>query len=65
MDPITNGTASAEQVSYQSQVNYSCDDPLIITEDGDEVRTCQADGTLNGTEPSCECKIIMDGWIDM
>ena len=47
-----NGTVSDTSVTYQGQVNYGCNTGYQIGS-GDAQRTCQADGTFSGAQPTC------------
>ena len=51
---IANGAISDSHVSYGSEVTYNGSDGFELT--GPSSRTCQADGTLSGSEPFCDGK---------
>lgn len=48
----TNGTVSATSATYGNSVNYQCDSGYTLTS-GSASRTCQADGTFSGNQPTC------------
>ncbi|XP_025113067.1 protein lev-9-like isoform X2 [Pomacea canaliculata] len=52
--PILNGfvEAVAAGVGAGSQIEYRCKGGFYLV--GNEIRTCQKDGTWNGTEPTCD-----------
>ncbi len=48
----TNGGVSATSASYGNSVTYSCNSGYSLAS-GSATRTCQADGTFSGTQPTC------------
>ena len=46
-----NGQVSVEEVTFTSVATYSCDDGFMLN--GNKRRTCQADGTWSGDNPTC------------
>ena len=48
----TNGGVSAASATYGNNVTYSCDTGYSLAS-GSATRTCQADGTFSGTQPTC------------
>ena len=54
LSPPTNGSVSYSNSTTEGSVaTYSCDSGYTLTGDDTE-RTCQADGTWSGSEPTCE-----------
>ena len=52
LDDITNGQITQQiHTTYDSVTSYSCDNGYVLI--GPNRRTCQADGTWSGSEPSC------------
>ena len=49
-----NGVRYGDTFTYQSRVVMECDPQYRLV--GDLTRTCQADGTWSGTQPTCERK---------
>ena len=49
-----NGVRYGDTFTYQSTVVMECDPQYKLV--GDLIRTCQADGTWSGTQPTCERK---------
>ncbi|XP_048082182.1 CUB and sushi domain-containing protein 1 [Ursus arctos] len=52
-DPGTpaEGRLSGKSFTYKSEVFFQCKSPFILV--GSSRRTCQADGTWSGTQPTC------------
>ena len=52
-DPGTpaEGRLSGKSFTYKSEVFFQCKPPFILV--GSSRRTCQADGTWSGTQPTC------------
>lgn len=48
---VARATVTARGLSYTNKVEYECADGFRL--DGDNVRTCQADGTWSGDDPVC------------
>ena len=46
-----NGDVSVGEITLGSVVTYSCNDSFMLT--GTSTRTCQADGTWSGDDPTC------------
>ena len=52
----TNGHVNTTGgTSFEDVAMYSCDEGYMLN--GTVVRTCQADGQWNGSEPTCESEI--------
>ena len=49
-----NGVRYGDTFTYQSRVVMECEPQYRLV--GDQIRTCQADGTWSGTQPICERK---------
>ena len=47
-----NGTLTIDSTTFESTVNYSCDEGYNIA--GDEMRTCQENGSWSGQKPVCQ-----------
>lgn len=47
-----NGSLDVEDTDFGASASYDCDDGYMIS--GDAIRTCTADGTWSGSEPTCE-----------
>ncbi|MGB8294230.1 MAG: hypothetical protein WCG85_02260 [Polyangia bacterium] len=52
---IANGVVSAPITKYGATASYFCSSGYSLQ--GDATRTCQADGTWDGTEPTCTCDV--------
>ena len=50
----TNGVRYGNTFTYQSTVVLECDPQYKLS--GDLTRTCQADGTWSGAQPTCQRK---------
>ena len=57
---INNADKSGSTYTYNSQVTYTCQTGYEKTS-GSLTRTCQADGSWNGTAPVCSSKIFIVG----
>ena len=51
-----NGAITMSGTTYNSVATYSCNDGYNLV--GDITRTCQANATWSGRDPSCESTII-------
>ena len=53
----SNGEVIFSSTTLSSLAEYSCDQQsgYLLTQGTGSVRTCQADGTWSGSEPSCVC----------
>lgn len=51
----TNGVRYGDTFTYRSTVVLECDPQYKLVGDL-TIRTCQADGTWSGTQPTCERK---------
>ena len=47
-----NGTLTINGTTFASTANYSCNEGYNIT--GDEMRTCQENGSWIGQDPACQ-----------
>ena len=58
LDDPDNGVVMQGNREYQTIANYTCDPGFGL--DGDEMRTCQADGMWSGEQPTCvsECACL-------
>jgi len=52
---IANGVVSAPVTKYGAKASYFCSSGYSLQ--GDATRTCQADGTWDGAEPTCVCDV--------
>ncbi|KAF7223841.1 beta-2-glycoprotein 1 [Nothobranchius furzeri] len=50
-DPVTNGEMYYEDTTYQSMINYTCNEGYILT--GSSFSVCQANGTWSSSAPLC------------
>ena len=52
-DPGTpaEGRLSGRSFTYKSEVSFQCKPPLVLV--GSSSRTCQADGSWSGVQPTC------------
>ena len=48
----TNGQRSLSSTTYNSVVNYTCDEGYTLQ--GSNSRTCQSDGQWSGSVPQCK-----------
>ena len=51
---LSNGVIYGNTFTYQSRVVLECDPQYRLV--GDLTRTCQADGSWSGTQPTCQRK---------
>jgi len=51
MNGMLNCSTEDEFLSYEDTCTVTCDTGYMLT--GDDTRTCQSDGMLNGTEAMC------------
>src|SRR6185295_12571439 len=51
LEPPANGSVSAPDTSAGSTASYLCAAGFML--DGPSARTCQADGTWSGSDPTC------------
>ncbi|KAG1714723.1 CUB and sushi domain-containing protein 3 [Nymphon striatum] len=51
-----NGVADYGAITFGQTVTYSCESPLGV--DGPRTRTCMADKTWSGSQPTCEGTIV-------
>ena len=47
-----NGTKLGEETTYPHSMEFSCDEGFIML--GSSIRNCQANGTWDGQETTCE-----------
>ncbi len=52
-----NGTVNAPTTTFMYTATYNCNTGYNLT--GDMTRTCQANGTWSGTDPTCTRKLIV------
>jgi hypothetical protein len=52
---IANGVVSAPVTKYGAKASYYCSSGYSLQ--GDATRNCQADGTWDGTAPTCTCDV--------
>ena len=56
---IANGVVSAPITKYGATASYYCSSAYSLQ--GSATRTCQADGTWDGTAPTCVCDMTCNG----
>jgi len=53
-----NSYVEAESLNYRSKIFYKCHKGFAMVS-GDKNRTCQSNGSWNGTEPTCAGRVEM------
>ena len=56
--PPANGQVSGSGNGYGDEVKYTCNAGYKLK--GDPKRTCLADGTWDGVQPSCESRLLLN-----
>ena len=56
--PPTDGSVEHPTTTFMSTATYSCNSGFTV--EGDSTRTCQANGTWSGSDPTCrQCKSMI------
>ena len=57
-DP-TNGAVNLTNTTFGSEASYICDNGYLLSDDGSQLRICQANGNWSSSAPECISKEII------